>query len=94
MAARDEVFSHCQDGIHYRVLVDMSHSDIKMTMDDAINFSKAFEKANLPENYRLACIVSEANAVERIVQTLISIEKINVKYFMEEKQAVRWLLAK
>jgi len=91
--ARDEVFNLCRTHKLSRALVDLSKSDIRMSESDAIKFTSAFRDADLPPNYHLACITSSDNRVENLVQTLITIDGINVKYFLDRDEAIAWLTA-
>lgn len=91
--ARDEVFDLCKKHIISRALVDLCDSDIQMSDTDAVRFASAFRDANLPPNYHLACIANPDNAIENLVQTLITIEGINVKYFLDRTEAIAWLTA-
>ncbi|MDH5183611.1 MAG: hypothetical protein OEX12_06925 [Gammaproteobacteria bacterium] len=91
--ARDEVFQMCRTHKISRALVDLSNSDIQMSETDAVKFASAFRDADLPVNYHLACIANPDNSIENLVQTLITIDGINVKYFLDRDEAIAWLTA-
>jgi hypothetical protein len=55
--ARDEVLELCHQSGYHRTLVDMRASDIQLSPGDAVRFSRSFEAASLPPNYRLACLI-------------------------------------
>ncbi len=91
--ARDDVFKACEEHNLSRALVDMSRSNIRMNESDVVRFASEFQKAILPPNYRLACVVSAHNQTENLVQIIISQEGINIRYFSSEAEAMKWLLA-
>lgn len=91
--ARDEVFQACEDHQLARALVDMRQSDIRMNEKDIVNFAVNFQRAKLLPNYRLACVIGPGNQTESLVETLITLEGINVKYFLSFDAALSWLKA-
>ena len=91
--ARDEVFQACEDHQLARALVDMRNSNIRMSERDVVNFASNFQRAKLLPNYRLACIIGPQNQTENLVEIIITLEGINVKYFMNFDDAEQWLTA-
>ena len=91
--ARDEVFQACENNGMARALVDMRESNIRMTEQDVVNFATNFQRAMQLPNYRLACVVTPQNQVENLVEIIITLEGINVKYFLSFKDAEYWLTA-
>lgn len=91
--ARDEVFQVCEEHQLARVLVDMRDSDIKMSEKDVVQFATGFQRAKLFPNYRLACVVSPHNQIESLLEIMINMEGINVKYFLSFDDALSWLTA-
>lgn len=91
--AKDDVINLCfEKGLH-RSLVDLRLSDIKMSKADVINFAASFEKINLPIDYRLAVIIGIDNQTENIIEVMIGVDGISVKYFFEFEEAESWLTA-
>ena len=91
--AKNDVINLCfEKGLH-RSLVDLRFSDIKMSKSDIINFAASFEKINLPDNYRLAVIIDPDNQTENIIEVMIAVDGISVKYFFEFDDAEGWLTA-
>ena len=91
--ARDAVFQLCHEHGLSRALVDMHNSNIELTSPGVMAFVNAFLQANLPTNYRLACIAKPNDPIEQLVETLLSIDGIDVRYFYSEPEAIIWLRA-
>lgn len=91
--ARDEVFAMCQQYRIHRSLVDMRDCLFRMSAADAVRFSREFELAKLPANYRLACILGPGEDHDAVVGPLISLNGVNIKYFHSEQDALAWLTA-
>ena len=91
--ARDEVFQACEDHQLARVLVDMRHSNIRMSEKDVVQFASSFQRAKQLPGYRLACLVEPHNQTENLLEIIITQEGINVKYFLSFESAIEWLLA-
>lgn len=91
--AKDEVFAMCFEKNFHRALVDLSNSDIQMNESDAIKFASSFKDMKLPENYRLAGIIGPDNQSDNLIEIIISLEGINVKYFYNFDEAENWLTA-
>ena len=93
LQAKDEVFEMCFDKNYHRALVDLSESDIQMSETDAIKFASSFKEMERPKGYRLACIIGPNNNSDSLIEIIISIEGVNVKYFYDFKEAEEWLTA-
>ena len=91
--ARDEVFRLSREQGLFRVLVDMSNCDIRMSAKDAVAFASVFRRAGLPPNYRLACIIADSNEAESLIESRVLMGQINIRYFDAAEQAHRWLQA-
>lgn len=91
--ARDAVFRLCHEHGYSRALVDMSNSNIEMNQTEAVRFARRFESQNLPPNYRLAVVVKSGANSDKVVELLISLNGINVKYFANGDEALGWLTA-
>ena len=91
--AKDDVFKMCFEKNFHRALVDLSESNIQMSETDAIKFASSFKDMKLPKNYRLACIIGANNNSDSLIEIMISIEGVNVKYFYDFKEAEEWLTA-
>lgn len=91
--ARDAVFALCREHALSRTLVDMHNSNIELTSPGIMAFANAFRQANLPANYRLACIAKPHDPIEQFIETLLSMDGIDIRYFYQESEALRWLLA-
>lgn len=91
--AKDEVFAMCFDKNFHRALVDVSGSDIQMNESDVIKFASSFNDMKLPKDYRLAGIIGVENKSDSLIEIMISLEGINVKYFYDFKEAESWLTA-
>ena len=92
-SARDEVFALCREHNIAHSLVETQDSDIMMNESDVIRFAAGFENIDLPPNYRLACVVSPDNSGDKLLEIIISLEGINVKYFLRRDEALNWLQA-
>ena len=92
--ARDAAFELCRLNGYHRTLVDMSASNIEMGQADAVKFAREFEIARLPPNYRLACIIAPGSQSDKIVELLISLNGVNIKYFLVKEDAINWLTAR
>ena len=91
--AREGVFQAVEETGFVRVLVDMRNSDIRMSEKDVIRFATSFERVKNLDGYRLACIIGPHNQTESLMETIINLEGINVKYFMSYDSGMRWLIA-
>ena len=91
--AREEVFDLCREHHIARSLVETQNSDINMTESDVVHFAVGFENIELPPNYRLACVVSPDGKADKLLEIIISLEGVNVKYFLDRDDALKWLLA-
>lgn len=90
--AQDEVFELCIYNIA-RLLVGAQDSDIRMRESDVVNFAVGFESIELSANYRLACVVSPEGKGNSLLEIIISMEGVNVKYFLQRDEAMKWLPA-
>ena len=91
--ARDEVFDLCRQTGYHRALVDMRASNIEMSPADAVKFARSFEASRLPANYRLACVIPPGSQADKMVESLISLNGVNIKYFLSQEDALYWLTA-
>jgi hypothetical protein len=89
--AKDDVIAMCFENNFHRALVDLRNSDIKMSESDTIKFAASFKQTKLPENYRLACIVDMENQSEDLIEIIITLDGINIKYFINFDDAENWL---
>jgi len=92
--ARDQVFEMCRQGELHRALVDMRDCDFQLSPSDAVRFARHFETADLPDNYRLACIIRAGGDGDGMVGQLISLNGVNIRYFHSEPEALNWLTAR
>ena len=93
MQAKDAVFALCFDKGLHRSLIDLSNSDMQMSESEIIKFASSFKYTKLPENYRLAVITAPDNQTDNLIEIIISLDGIDVKYFFEFEDAVNWLTA-
>lgn len=91
--ARDAAFAMLHECGFSRALVDMHDSNIELTTPGIMNFVRAFKEANLPPNYRLACVAKPHDTIEQLVETLLTIDGITIRYFQKQDEAINWLLA-
>lgn len=91
--AKTAVITNCLDKKFHRALVDMRESDIKISESDAVKFADSFKNTELPDNYRLACLISGENKAENLIEIIISLDGINIKYFLDFDEAENWLTA-
>ena len=93
MQAKDDVIALCFDSGLHRSLVDLRDSDIQMSESDVIRFASSFKNTKLPDNYRLAVITGPDNQTDNLIEIIISIDGIDVKYFFDSEEAINWLTA-
>jgi len=91
--AKTDGLSNCLEKNFHRALVDMRKSNLNISESDAVNFANSFKYSELPENYRLACLVHNQNQNEDIIETIITLDNINIKYFLDFDEAENWLTA-
>lgn len=91
--AKNAVFAMCFEHNLHRTLVDLRSSDIRMSKSDVINFASSFKAKKRPHNYRLAAVITPENQTENLIEIIISIDGIDVKYFYDLDEAVNWLMA-
>lgn len=89
--AKSAVIAMCFDKNYYRALVDLRNSDLNMSESDAIKFSSSFKDTVLPENYRLAVIINSTSKIEDLIEIIISLDGVNIKYFINFDEAENWL---
>lgn len=91
--AKEAVFNACHENKLHRSLVDLRNSDIKMSESDVITFASSFKNTTLPDGYRLAAVISPDNQTDNLIEIIISIDGIDVKYFFDINEATNWLIA-
>jgi len=91
--ARDEVFQACDEHQLSHALVDMRLAQFEITETGAIEFAQGFKDPRIPPDYRLACVVAPADTTDKIVEIIITLDHINVRYFYNIDEARQWLLA-
>lgn len=91
--AKADAFNNCLKQNFHRSLVDMRDSDIKINESDAIKFANSFKDMELPEHYRVACVISSENKIENLIELIIALDGINIKYFLDFDEAESWLTA-
>ena len=91
--AKDAVFAMCFENSLHRALVDLCLSDIRMNKSDVITFATSFKDTKRPQDYRLAAVITPENETENLIEIIISIDGIDVKYFYDLDEAVNWLTA-
>lgn len=93
LQAKDAVIKACFDHNLHRSLVDLRNSDIKMSESDVITFASSFKNTTLPDGYRLAAVISPDNQTDNLIEIIISIDAIDVRYFFDINEASNWLIA-
>lgn len=89
--AKDEVFALCfKEGFH-RSLIDLRDSDIQMSKSDVINFAESFKDTTLPDNYRVAGVITPENQSDNLIDIIVNMDGINIKYFFNIEDAKNWL---
>lgn len=83
----------CFEKSFHKALVDLRESDIQMRESDTVKFASSFKDTKLPKNYRLACIASPDNSSDNLIEIIISLDGVNVKYFSNFEEAENWLTA-
>ena len=91
--AKTDVINNCLEKNFHRSLVDLREIDIKISESDAVKFANSFKDTGLPENYRLACLISGENKTENLIEIIIALDGINIKYFLDFDEAESWLTA-
>lgn len=93
LQAKDDVFSMCFEKNYHRALIDVSESKIQMNHADVIKFASSFQATELPKDYRLAGIIGPENKSDSLIEIIISLDGVNVKYFYDFNEAENWLTA-
>ena len=89
--AKDEVFALCfKEGFH-RSLIDLRDSDIQMSKSDVIKFAESFKDTTLPDNYRVAAVITPENQSDNLIDIIVNMDGINIKYFFNIEDAKNWL---
>ena len=91
--AKDAVFDMCFEKNFHRSLVDLRESNIQMGQSDVVKFAASFKGTKLPNGYRLAGIIGPENESDKLIEIIISLDGINVKYFYDFQEAEDWLTA-
>lgn len=91
--AKDAVFALCNENSFHRSLIDLRDSNIKMSKSDVIKFAESFKKTPLPDNYRVAGIITPDNHPDNLIEIIITLDGINIKYFLNFDEAQDWLTA-
>lgn len=91
--AKADVIAMCFEKNMHRALVDLRNSDVQMSESDTVRFATSFKNTKLPDNYRLACIISSANHSDNVIEIILALDGINIKYFFNFKDAESWLTA-
>lgn len=91
--AKAGVFATCFEHNLHRALVDLRSSDIRMSESEIVKFASSFKDKKQPEGYRLAAVIPPENQTENLVEIIISIDGIDVKYFYDFDEAIIWLTA-
>ena len=77
----------------HRALIDLSGSDIQMNESDVNKFASSFKDTALPKDYRLACIIGPDNQSDKLIEIIIALDGINIKYFFNFQESESWLIA-
>ena len=91
--AKDAVFDMCFEKNFHRALVDLRKSNIQMGQSDVVKFAASFKDTKLPNGYRLAGVIGQENESDNLIEIIISLDGINVKYFYDFQEAEDWLTA-
>lgn len=91
--AKDAVFEMCFEQKFHRTLVDLRNSNIQMSQSDVVKFASSFQDTKLPNGYRLAGVIEPENESDNLIEIIISLDGINVKYFYDFQEAEDWLTA-
>ena len=91
--AKDAVFDMCFEKNFHRSLVDLRESNIQMSQSDVVKFAASFKDTKLPNGYRLAGVIGPENESDNLIEIIISLDGINVKYFYDFQEAEDWLSA-
>lgn len=91
--AKDAVFDTCFEKKLHRALVDLRKSNIQMSQSDVVKFAASFKETKLPNGYRLAGLIGPENESDNLIEIIISLDGINVKYFYDFQEAEDWLTA-
>lgn len=92
-AAKDAVISMCFEQNLHRALVDLRESDIKMNSSDVLKFASSFKNSPLPNDYRLGVVIGPDNQTEDLIEIILSLDGVNVKYFFNFTETESWLTA-
>jgi len=90
--ARDRVFEVRREHELSRSLVETQDSNMNLSTQDIIQFSKTFPK-DLPNNYHVAVVVSPDDNVDVLLENLASSAGLTIRAFKDREMALRWLLA-
>ena len=93
LEAKDAVFDMCFEKNFHRSLVDLRESNIQMSQSDVVKFAASFKDTKLPKGYRLAGVIGPKNESDNLIEIIISLDGINVKYFYDFQEAEDWLTA-
>jgi hypothetical protein len=91
--AKTDVIAMCFEKSLHRALVDLRDSNIQMSESDAVRFASSFKNTKLPDNYRLACIIGADDHSDNIIEIILALDGINIKYFFNFEEAESWLAA-
>ena len=91
--AKDAVFDMCFERNLHRSLSDLRTSNIQMRQSEVVKFASSFKDSKLPKGYRLAGVIGPENESDNLIEIIISLDGINVKYFYDFQEAEDWLTA-
>ena len=91
--AKDDVIALCFEKGFHRSLVDLRNSDIQMSKSDVVRFAESFKNTKLPDNYRIAGIITPENQTDDLIEIIVTMDGINIKYFFNFDEAQDWLIS-
>ena len=90
-AAREETARLVNEHQLKCILVDMSQCEMSLSTVDIFHFGDTFDEVHLPQKLKICGIIQPDDEDDRLLETIALSRGINIRYFTEFDQEVRWL---
>lgn len=93
IAAKDYCIDICANKKISKFLVDSSKSEMDIDAIDFTKFAYSFSRSDFPENIKFSLIFGPGSSFANFAKNIIAAKGIHNKAFLDETEALKWLLA-
>ena len=74
-----------------RILVDMRQCEMSLSTTDIIHFGNTFDELHFSPQIKICGVIQPDDEDDKLLETVALSRGINIRYFTEFEQALRWL---